>query len=79
MKLDKTVTLCTAAAALALMLYPGRSLAASVCKGLDEGACSSSKACRWVPAREGAMNKSPRRAHCRLDMAKVNEILKQQK
>lgn len=74
----RSASLCTLSAALALAcgLAPTASFGASPCKGLDEAACTAHKACRWQPAREGAMNKSPRRAYCRLDMAKVNDILK---
>lgn len=75
----REVTICTLATALAFMLNPGVSRAQSVCKGLDEAACTAHKACQWRAARPGGMNKSPRKAHCRIDMRKVNQILKDAK
>ena len=63
----KEATLCTLALGLAMSLNPGVTYSQTHCKGLTQERCSPSAACKWVEARPGGMNKSPRRAHCRLD------------
>lgn len=71
----KTHSICTLGLALALATQgPGFAQAASHCKGLAEAICGTTAACRWNAERPGAMNKSPRKAHCRLDVGAAAKI-----
>lgn len=73
--MNRNISICTASLALALALQPWHiATAASHCKGLQEQVCGSTSACKWVAKREPAMGVSPRKAHCRLDVAAAAKI-----